>query len=636
MRRIGAGWSGSALLTLLICGLVIWGLAPVPAAAGDGGIVPDLGSLIARDESSMAAAVNRYRTDWRALWRRYDVRAAEQSTAAMRRFLEGWERALEAMEFESLDQEGRVDWLLLRNRIDYELRRLDREERVLSEVSPLLPFADQILALQVARREFEPIEPAEVATRLHEMKETIEETRAALERGLEETLQKAPQTSGESGKKTRKEHAAAGSEEEPRLETTRTLAHRASQVTSELREGLADWFAYYDGYHPSFSWWVRDPYAKVDAELEAYFTFLREQIVGEKEGEDPPVVGDPIGREALIEELALEMIPYTPEQLLAIAREQFAWCDREMLRASRDLGYGDDWRAALEKVKTLHVEPGAQPDLVRRLADEAVAFLEARDLLTIPPLASEIWRMEMMSPERQKVNPFFTGGEVISVSFPTDTMSHDEKWMSLRGNNIHFSRATVHHELIPGHHLQGFMTSRYNSHRRVFHTPFWGEGWALYWEMLLWDLDFPQSPEDRIGMLFWRMHRCARIIFSLGFHLGQMTPEEAIEFLIERVGHEPENAEAEVRRSFEGSYPPLYQAAYMLGGLQIRALHEQLVGSGQMTDREFHDAILEGGPMPIEMVRVRLLDVELSPSYAASWMFAGEDPGEEASTSDAR
>ena len=64
----------------------------------------------------------------------------------------------------------------------------------------------------------------------------------------------------------------------------------------------------------------------------------------------------------------------------------------------------------------------------------------------------------------------------------------------------------MHHELIPGHHLQGFMTARYNTHRALFATPFWSEGWALYWEMLLWDR-LPATPEDRVGMLFWRMHR---------------------------------------------------------------------------------------------------------------------------------
>ena len=123
----------------------------------------------------------------------------------------------------------------------------------------------------------------------------------------------------------------------------------------------------------------------------------------------------------------------------------------------------------------------------------------------------------MMSPERQKVNPFFLGGEEMLVSYPTASMSEDDKLMSMRGNNIHFARATVFHEVIPGHHLQEFMAERYNAHRNAFDTPFLVEGWALYWEMLLWDLGFPATPENRVGVLFWRMHRCARIIFSLEF-----------------------------------------------------------------------------------------------------------------------
>ena len=62
--------------------------------------------------------------------------------------------------------------------------------------------------------------------------------------------------------------------------------------------------------------------------------------------------------------------------------------------------------------------------------------------------------------------------------------------------------------------------------------------------------------------------------------------------LVNDVGHERDNAAAEVRRSFGGDYDPLYQAAYLIGGLQVRALHRELVGAGRMTDREFHDAFL--------------------------------------------
>jgi uncharacterized protein (DUF885 family) len=307
--------------------------------------------------------------------------------------------------------------------------------------------------------------------------------------------------------------------------------------------------------------------------------------------------------------------------LLEVADREFACCEREMLAASRAMGFGDDWRAALERVKQDHVGPGEQPALIRELAAEAIDFIESRELLTIPALAKETWRMEMMTPERQLVNPFFTGGEVISVSYPTADMEHDKKVMSLRGNNRHFARATVHHELIPGHHLQQFMTRRFQPHRRGFATPFWTEGWALWWEMLLWNRGFATTPEDKIGMLFWRSHRCARIRFSLSFHLGLWTPEQCIDFLVERVGHERENAAGEVRRSFNGSYGPLYQIAYMLGALQLRELHRELVDSGRFGEREFHDAVLENGNMPIEMVRASLSDVSLGRDFRSSWRF---------------
>ena len=391
---------------------------------------------------------------------------------------------------------------------------------------------------------------------------------------------------------------------------------------SELEIALGRWYRFYSGYDPMFSWWVEEPYGALKDELGRYRKKIRKVIV--REDDEDFFLGDPIGRDALLDELAFELIPYSPEELIRIAEIEFAWCDAEMLRASGELGFGEDWHAALDHVKNLHVEPGEQPEMIRELAYEAVDFLEARDLLTIPELCKETWRMEMMSPARQKTSPYFLGGEVIQVSYPTDAMSHGDKLMSMRGNNRHFARATVHHELIPGHHLQGFMTPRYKPWRSLFSTPFWTEGWALYWELLLWDLDFPQSPENRIGMLFWRMHRCARIVFSLSYHLGEMTEQEAIDFLVERVGHERNNATAEVRRSVSGGYGPLYQCAYMLGGLQLRALNAELVGSGEWTARAFHDAVLKENRIPIELLRAQLRGKPLSKDFSSTWRFYGE------------
>jgi uncharacterized protein (DUF885 family) len=248
--------------------------------------------------------------------------------------------------------------------------------------------------------------------------------------------------------------------------------------------------------------------------------------------------------------------------------------------------------------------------------------------VTVPQVAHETWRMDMMTPERQLVNPFFTGGETISVSYPVAGMTFAQKMMTMRGNNIPFSRATVFHELIPGHELQGYMAQHYRPYRAaVGGTPFVTEGWSLYWELLLYDLKFQKTPEDRVGALFWRMHRCARIIFSLSFHLGKMTPDECIDLLVNQVGHERENAAGEVRRSFAGGYGPLYQAAYLLGGMQIYALRKELVDSRKMTNRQFNDAVLKENRIPIEMIRADLTGTKLTRGYTAIWKFYGENPG---------
>ena len=103
-----------------------------------------------------------------------------------------------------------------------------------------------------------------------------------------------------------------------------------------------------------------------------------------------------------------------------------------------------------------------------------------------------------------------------------------------------------------------------------------------------------------------------------------MTPEECIDLLIDRVGHERNNATAEVRRSIMGGYGPLYQAGYMLGALQFRKLHEELVQSGKMTNREFHDAVLKENYMPIEILRARLLELDLELNYKPNWRFYDE------------
>ena len=492
--------------------------------------------------SELRGMIERYSVDRGNLSRSYPVEISSARQARLRQFYSEWLALIGPLKFDALRQDDKVDYLLLKNHLDYELRQLDIQARTLAEAAPLVPFAQTITELEERRRRMERIDSPKVAALLTGLNKQI----AAARRGVEAGLR------GRSGMANNTEDDGDGKVEP--MAVKKAVANRAAMMINGLRNTLRNWFSFYNGYDPVFTWWAEAPYKTVDKSLQDYVALLREKVLGLKASSDdagsppdanPPgggnplrsgqggrggsvaaeagssadIVGDPIGREALMVELAREIIPYTPEELIALANKEFAWCENEMKKAARDLGYGDDWLKALEYVKTLYVEPGKQPELIRDLALEAIKFVEDHDLVTVPPLARETWRIEMMTPQRQLVNPFFTGGETISVSYPTNTMSHEQKLMSMRGNNIHFARATVFHELIPGHHLQGFMTARYRPYRGLFSTPFWGEGWALYWELLLWDMNFPKTPENRIGMLFWRMHRCARIIFSLSFHL---------------------------------------------------------------------------------------------------------------------
>lgn len=529
------------------------------------------------------------RADRGSLERFYFIENSPERRERFKVFYQDYLNKLEQLPFEKMATGGRADYLLVKRDLENELALLNTEEREMKVIEKYVAPGVPIYELEKKRRRGLHLESNLVARQLDEVNKSIRDIMKKLK-------------------------------QDPNL--TREVASRAEDAINGQKDALQSVFEFYNGYDPQFSWWVKKPYQRLDSTLARFAAALKVKVDDASLPKDDGsgIIGNPIGREELLRLLQYEMIPYSPEELVEIANKEFAWCDAELLKASREMGFGDNWKQAQEKVKQTYVPEGYQPEAMLKLYNESVDFLKKNDLVTIPPIAEETWRMRMMSPRQQLISPFFLGGEVLQIAYPTDDMSHDDKLMSMRGNNPHFSRATVHHELIAGHHLQGFMNNRYKAYRN-FRTPFWTEGWALYWELILWDMKFPQSPEDKIGMLFWRMHRCARIIFSLNYHLNKWTPQQCIDFLVDRVGHERANAAAEVRRSFTGGYGPLYQLAYMTGAFQFYALKRELVDSGKMTYKQYHDAVLQENSMPIEMLRAILTNQKLTKDFKTSWKF---------------
>lgn len=540
-------------------------------------------------QNGMAEFITHFDADRGNLSRFYVISNSPERRQRFQKFYSDYEKKLASLDFAKMNTGDKVDYVLLKRRIENELQLLDKEKNETEQIANFFPFSEYIYDLEKLRRRGAYLNSEEVAKKLNEIQKDV----------------------------SRKINTVQGENS-----IAFNLADRAVATVKGLQSALKSTYEFYNGYDPLFTWWVAKPYKQLDSILNVYAgVLLKKSNLGAGQKDDGSgIVGTPIGREELLRQLNQEMIPYSPEELVAIANKEFEWCDREMLKASREMGFGDDWKKALEKVKMSFVPAGKQPEMIMGLYNESVAFLKKNDLLTIPPLADESWRMTMMTPERQLVAPFFLGGETLLIAYPTNTMDHDAKMMSLRGNNPHFSRAVVHHELIAGHGLQWYMNQRYNTHRN-FWTPFWTEGWALYWEMILWDKNFPRSPEDKIGMLFWRMHRCARIIFSLNYHLGKWTPQQCIDFLVDRVGHERANAEGEVRRSFTGGYGPLYQLAYMIGALQFYQLKKEVVDRGKLSLKQYHDAVLKENNIPVEMLRAILLDQPPTKNFKSNWRF---------------
>ncbi len=537
----------------------------------------------------MPQILQHFQADKGSLERFYVIDMSPEKRGRMISFYKEYLGKIKDLSFKSLSQSDKVDYLLFKNQLEANLNDLSIEETNYQSSKNWVDFAAVIYAQEQSRRRGANINAEQTALSWNKLSKEIQQKISELNRSA--NIAKASS-----------------------MHINRTIRGYKKAIKS-----IND---FYNGYDPMYSWWTAQSFKKLDSSLDVYQQAIvkKTDASSNQKADQSGIVGNPIGAEAIETSLHNAFIPYNAQELIKIAEKEFAWCDKEMLRASRELGFGDNWKAALEKVKNTYVPVGKQPEMIMDLYNQSIDFIKKNDMITIPPLAEETWRMIMMTPKQQLVSPFFLGGETLMISYPTDEMDDDAKLMSMRGNNPHFSRSTVHHELIAGHHLEGFMNDRYKSYRS-FETPFWTEGWSLYWEFELWDKGFPRNAEDRIGMLFWRMHRCARIIFSLNYHLEKWSPQECIDFLVDRVGHERANAEGEVRRSFTGGYGPLYQLAYMIGALQIRALKEELVGSGKMSLKQFNDAVMKENNMPIEMLRALLLKSPLTEDYKSQWRF---------------
>jgi uncharacterized protein (DUF885 family) len=170
-------------------------------------------------------------------------------------------------------------------------------------------------------------------------------------------------------------------------------------------------------------------------------------------------------------------------------------------------------------------------------------------------------------------------------------------------------RTLAYHEAVPGHHLQAAIAQEIQGlpmFRSIIPFTAYGEGWGLYAEQLAWEAGFEKDPLDNLGRLNAEMFRSVRLVVDTGLHAKRWTREAAIAYMTANTGMPEADAVVEVERYIVN---PGQALAYKVGMLKILELRERAKSAlGDKFDlRDFHDAVLGNGPMPLAVLE-RVID----------------------------
>lgn len=170
--------------------------------------------------------------------------------------------------------------------------------------------------------------------------------------------------------------------------------------------------------------------------------------------------------------------------------------------------------------------------------------------------------------------------------------------------------AIAYHEGIPGHHLQFSIAQELEgvaAFRKFSSYNSFSEGWALYAETLAHEMGFYQDPYSEYGRLQNLMWRSIRLVVDTGVHSKHWSRQQMINFFQAHTAMDDQNTETEVDRYIAW---PGQALGYKLGEmtiLRMRAKAQEKL-KDQFDIKAFHDAVLDGGPMPLSVLEQRLND----------------------------
>ncbi len=170
------------------------------------------------------------------------------------------------------------------------------------------------------------------------------------------------------------------------------------------------------------------------------------------------------------------------------------------------------------------------------------------------------------------------------------------------------AESTAYHEGVPGHHMQIAIAQTLPElptfRQQAFYSAY-QEGWALYAEQLGKDIGFYQDPYSNYGRLSDEMLRAVRLVVDTGIHYKHWTRQQVVDYFHQHTSEDEPNVQSETDRYIAW---PAQALAYKLGQLEIlklRARDKAELGS-RYDIRAFHDEILNGGAMPLDVLDTRV------------------------------
>ncbi len=312
-----------------------------------------------------------------------------------------------------------------------------------------------------------------------------------------------------------------------------------------------------------------------------------------------------IGPEKFEKMLLKRELGYSADEILELGERLTQESKELMQRYAEEIDPGADVKKVIEDVESQAPEDFAEAlSWYEEGLEDAKEFVIEEDLATLPE-NEEIEVTE--TPEYlRNIIPFAAYippakfDEVKQGIYLVTPPQEEEK---LQDYSYWDVRNTTVHEGYPGHHLQLTAAMTNDDVFRLFsHAVETTEGWAHYCEEMMKDEGFDDTPEARLLQAKDMLFRAVRIIVDVKLSTGQMSFDEAIDYMVEELDMARHKAEAEVKRYTQN---PTYQLSYLLGKHMIKELKEDVKDrmGNDFTEKFFHDTILYAGSVPMKYLK---------------------------------